>query len=93
MPGFARDANAREWCLQPESRLAIGVAIKAAEVGHRVLFLILVRLMGKLKRARQENRLERHLQYLTYPNALVLNETGYLSLSRRHASLLFRLLA
>ena len=50
-----------------KTHLAIGLAVKAAEVGHRVLFLTLEQLMGKLKRARQENRLERQLQQLTYP--------------------------
>ena len=65
-----------------KTHLAIGLAVKAAEVGHRVLFLTLEQLMGKLKRARQENRLERQLQQLTYPKVLVLDEIGYLPLSR-----------
>ena len=42
-----------------KTHLAIGLAIKAAQVGHRVLFLTLEQLMSKLKRASQENRLER----------------------------------
>ena len=37
-----------------KTHLAIGLAIKAAQVGHRVLFLTLEQLMGKLKRASQE---------------------------------------
>ena len=76
-----------------KSHLSIGLAIKAAEAGHRVLFLTLEQLMGKLKRASQENRLERQLQQLTYPKVLVLDEIGYLPLSRDDASLLFRLVA
>ena len=40
-----------------KTHLAIGLAIKAAQVGHRVLFLTLEQLMNKLKRASQENRL------------------------------------
>ena len=76
-----------------KTHLAIGLAIKAAQVGHRVLFLTLEQLMGKLKRASQENRLERQLQQLTYPKVLVLDEIGYLPLSREDASLLFRLVA
>ena len=72
---------------------AIGLAIKAAEVDHRVLFLTLEQLMGKLKRASQENRLERQLQQLTYPKVLILDEIGYMPLSREDASLLFRLVA
>ena len=33
---------------------------------------------GSLKRASQENRLERQLQQLTYPKVLALDEIGYL---------------
>ena len=40
-----------------KTHLAIGLAIKGAQVGHRVLFLTLEQLMNKLKRASQENRL------------------------------------
>lgn len=76
-----------------KTHLAIGLAIKAAEAGHRVLFLTLEQLMSKLKRARQENRLERQLQQLTYPRVLILDEIGSLPLSREDASLLFRLVA
>ena len=76
-----------------KTHLAIGLAIKAAQVGHRVLFLTLEQLMNKLKRASQENRLERQLQQLTYPKVLILDEIGYLPLSREDASLLFRLVA
>ena len=62
-------------------------------MGHRVLFLTLEELMVKLKRASQENPLERLLQQLTYPKVLVAGEIGYLRLSREDASLLFRLVA
>ncbi len=76
-----------------KTHLAIGLAVKAAEAGHRILFLTLEELMSKLNRARQENRLERQLQQLTYPKVLVLDEIGYLPLSREDASLFFRLVA
>jgi DNA replication protein DnaC len=57
-----------------------------------VLFLTLESLMGRLVRARHENRLERTLQQFTYPRLLVLDELGYLALTREEASLFFRLL-
>ena len=60
---------------------------------YRILFLTLEALMTKLKRAQQENRLERQLQQLTYPKVLILDEIGYLPLSREDASLFFRLVA
>lgn len=58
-----------------KSHLAIGFAIKAAKTGHRVLFLTLEELMGKLKRASQEDRLERQLQQLMYSKVLILSAT------------------
>ena len=42
-------------------------------------------------RARHENRLYRALQQLTYPRLLIIDEIGYLTLSRKEASLFFRL--
>lgn len=76
-----------------KTHLAIGLGVKAAEAGHRVLFLTLEELMTRLKRARQENRLEKQLQQLTYPKVLIIDEIGYLPLNREDASLFFRLVA
>ena len=75
-----------------KTHLAIALAVKAAEAGHRVLFMTLERLSTVLKRAQQENRLERQMQQLTYPKLLVLDEIGYLPMSREEASLFFRLI-
>jgi len=76
-----------------KTHLAIGLAVKAAEAGHRVLFLILKELMTRLKRAQAGNRLERQLQQFTYPKVLIIDEIGYLPLNRQEASLFFRLVA
>ena len=57
-----------------------------------VLFLTLETLMTRLVRAQRENRLDRALQQLVYPKLLILDELGYLPLSREEASLFFRLL-
>jgi len=76
-----------------KTHLCIALAIKAAEAGHRVLFLTLQELMGRLKKARSENRLDKQLQQLTYPKVLVVDEIGYLPLTREDASLFFQLVA
>ena len=76
-----------------KTHIAIGLGVKAAEAGHRVLFLTLEELMTRLKRAAQENRLEKQLQQLTYPKVLIIDEIGYLPLNRQEASLFFRLVA
>ena len=75
-----------------KTHLAVALGVKAVEAGYTVLFLTLESLMGRLVRARHENRLERTLQQLAYPRLLILDELGYLPLSREEASLFFRLL-
>ncbi len=67
--------------------------MKAVEAGYSVLFLTLEALMTRLTKALNENRLERSLQQLTYPKLLIIDELGYLALSRIEASLFFRLVA
>lgn len=76
-----------------KTHLSIALGVKAVEAGHRVLFLTVEKLMTSLVKAQQENRLERQLQHLVYPKLLVLDEIGYLPMSRNEASLFFRLLA
>ena len=75
-----------------KTHIAVALAVKAAEAGHRVLFMTLDRLVRTLMRSRQENRLDRQLQQLTYPKILVLDEMGYLPMTREEASLFFRLI-
>ncbi len=73
-----------------KTHLALGV--KAVEAGYSVLFLTLETLMVCLNRARRENRLERALKQLVSPKVLILDEIGYLPLSRDDARLFFRFL-
>ena len=82
-----RSGRAEPRCAARRSR-----GIKAVEAGYSVLFLTLETLMGRLVRARHENRLERTLHQLVYPRVLILDELGYLPLTREEASLFFRLL-
>jgi DNA replication protein DnaC len=74
-----------------KTHLAISLGIKAVEAGYSVLFLSLETLMIRLTKALNENRLERSLQQLVYPKVLIIDEVGYLPLSRIEASLFFRL--
>ena len=47
-----------------KTHLAVALGVKAVEAGHRILFLTLDNLLSKLKRARDENRLEKqHCMY------------------------------
>jgi DNA replication protein DnaC len=76
-----------------KTHLAIALGVKAVEAGFSVLFLTLEALMTRLTRALNENRLERSLQQLVYPKVLIIDELGYLPLTRLEASLFFRLVA
>ena len=57
-----------------------------------MLFMPLDWLVATLMKAKLENRLERQLQQLSYARVLLLDEIGYLSMTREEASLFFRLL-
>ncbi len=74
-----------------KTHLAVALGVKAVEAGYSALFMTLETLMTRLVRAKHENRLERSLQQLTYPKLLIVDEIGYLPLSREEASLFFRL--
>lgn len=74
-----------------KTHLSVALGIKAAEAGYSVLFLTLETLMTRLMKAQAENRLERALKQLVYPKLLIVDEIGYLPLSRTEAGLFFRL--
>ena len=75
-----------------KTHLSVALGVKAVEAGYSVRFLTLETLMTRLVKARNENRLERALKQLVYPKLLVIDEIGYLPLSRDEASLFFRLI-
>lgn len=75
-----------------KTHLTVALGVKVAEAGQRVLFMTLDRLVSVLIKARQENRLDRHLQQPTYPYVLVLDRMGYLPMTKEEASLFFRLM-
>jgi len=75
-----------------KTHLAVALGVAAVEAGYSVQFTTLEMLMTRLVRAKHENRLERALQQLVYPRLLILDEIGYLPLSREEASLFFRLI-
>jgi len=70
-----------------KAHLTIAFGITAVNAGTFVLFLTLEASMSRVVQARQENRLERMLQQLTAPRLPILDELGYLPLSREEASL------
>lgn len=75
-----------------KTHLAVALGVKAVEAGYSVHFSTLETLMTRLLKAKHENRLERALKQLVYPKLLIIDEIGYLPLSRDEASLFFRLI-
>jgi len=75
-----------------KTHVAVALGVKAVEAGYSVLFLTLETLMTRLVKAQTENRLEPNLKLLGYPKLLIIDEIGYLPLSRLEASLFFRLI-
>lgn len=62
-----------------KTHLTVALGVKAADAGHRVLFMPLDRLVATLIKAKQENRLQRRLQQqLSYARVLILDKIGYL---------------
>ncbi len=49
-----------------KTHLAVALGEKAADAGHRVLFMPLDKLIATLMKAKQENRLEKQPQQLGY---------------------------
>ncbi|MEW6207474.1 MAG: IS21-like element helper ATPase IstB [Acidobacteriota bacterium] len=70
--------------------LAIGLAVRTAELGHRVYFTSAIEMARRLQKAMSEQRLHREINNLTRPKLLVIDEVGYLTLEKTEAALLFQ---
>lgn len=76
-----------------KTHLAISLAIAAAEGGRRVYYGTLADLITSLEEAQQAGRLQQRLKTLVFPAVLVVDEIGYLPVSRTGAMLFFQLMA
>ncbi len=75
-----------------KTHLAISLAIAAAESGRRVYYGTLVGLIESLEQARAAGQLARRLRVLSTPALLIVDEIGYLPVSRDGAVLFFQLI-
>jgi DNA replication protein DnaC len=75
-----------------KTHLAISLAVAAAESGRRVYYGTLVGLIESLDTARAAGQLARRLRVLSHPALLIVDEIGYLPLSRDGAVLFFQLI-
>ena len=75
-----------------KTHLAISLAIAAATAGRRVYYGTLTDLITSLEEAQAAGSLSRRLAVLTHPALLVVDEIGYLPVSRTGAVLFFQLM-
>ena len=75
-----------------KTHLAISLAVTAAESGRRVYYGTLNDLVASLEEAKTAGNLARRLKVLTHPAVLVVDEIGYLPVSRDGAVLFFQLI-
>lgn len=75
-----------------KTHLAISLAIAAAQHGRRVYYGTLVSLIESLEQARAAGQLARRLRVLSHPALLIVDEIGYLPVSRDGAVLFFQLI-
>jgi DNA replication protein DnaC len=75
-----------------KTHLAISLAIAAAQYGRRVYYGTLADLITSLEEAQAAGRLQQRLKVLTHPAVLVVDEIGYLPISRTGAMHFFQLM-
>ncbi len=75
-----------------KTHLAISLAIAAAESGRRVYYGTLAGLIDSLAEAKAAGNLSRRLRVLTHPTLMVVDEIGYLPVTREGAVLFFQLI-
>ncbi len=76
-----------------KTHLAVGLGLKAIQLGYRVLFTTAAALIATLSKALTENRLEEKLKVYTVPRLLLIDEIGYLPIDRQGANLFFQLIS
>lgn len=76
-----------------KTHLALSLAIAAAEHGRRVYYATLADLISFLEDAQMAGHLPRRLRSLVFPSLMVIDEIGYLPISRTGAQLFFQLMS
>ena len=76
-----------------KTHLAVGLGVKACMAGYRVLFLTAQKLLEELIIAKREGNLMGKLLAYGRLHLLVIDEMGYMPISRDQANLLFQLIA
>ena len=76
-----------------KTHLAIGLGIKAAQAGHRVLFAAATEWVTRLQTAHSTGRLAEELARLRRYGLLIVDEVGYIPFEQDAANLFFQLVS
>lgn len=76
-----------------KTHLALSLAVAAAQSGRRIYYGSLADLIASLEEAQTAGRLAHRLKILTHPSLLVVDEIGYLPITRTGAMLFFQLMS
>ncbi len=76
-----------------KTMLAVGLAIAACQAGFSIYFTTLDDMVRQLAEAESTGRFAKKLQTYLKPSVLVLDEVGYLPLSRPEANMVFQLIS
>ncbi|MBT2772740.1 IS21-like element helper ATPase IstB [Halomonas sp. ISL-60] len=75
-----------------KTHLAIGIALKAIEAGYKVLFRTALALVQDLELAEMKGELKKRLSQLAKYDVLVIDELGYLPMTKQSRYNLFQLI-
>ncbi|WP_347331173.1 IS21-like element helper ATPase IstB, partial [Marinimicrobium locisalis] len=75
-----------------KTHLAIGIALKAINAGYKVLFRTALALVEELELAEMKGELKKRLSQLAKYDVLVIDELGYLPMTRQARYNLFQLI-
>jgi DNA replication protein DnaC len=76
-----------------KTHLATGIAVRACQAGHRVLFATASQWVDRLAEAHQAGRLQAELTRLSRYPLLVIDEVGYIPFEPEAANLFFQLVS
>jgi DNA replication protein DnaC len=76
-----------------KTHLAVALAVAACQAGYSIYFTTIDDLVRQLRIAEATGRFPKKLQTYLKPAVLVLDEVGYLPLSRTEANMVFQLVA
>lgn len=76
-----------------KTHLAIGLGMKACEAGYKVLFITLDEMISALMSSLADNSVASKIKTYTQPSLLIIDEVGYLPVSREGANFLFQVVS